>query len=140
MTESGNEFVKQLMDVKRVHARYGHPPSDHKVKTANGILCTSTSIWVGSYCTPDDIDNAEFLSGSETLYQSAEGAYFLQVVSDWGGAPGGYLLEGRQAAAGYCIIQLDDDEAVEWAEHRGEVEALDEHKKSSEMNQTTTAI
>jgi hypothetical protein len=139
MIESGNEFVTRLMDEKRVHARYGHPPSDHKIRTAEGVFCTSTSTWVGSYCTADDVDNA-FMSGSETLYQTGTGAYFLQVVSDWGGAPSGYLLEGNQPAAGYCIIQLDDDEAVEWAEHRGEVEALEAHKKSSEMNQTATAI
>jgi hypothetical protein len=125
--ERGDEFIKRLMNENGIAARCGRPPSDHKVRTANATFSVKTANLLGIYLTPRDTENAEFWSGSETLYQTKNGLLFLEVVSDWGGAPGGYLLAGGQVAAGYCIIPVSKDEAIEWAEHRGELADIAEH-------------
>jgi hypothetical protein len=121
--DSGDKFVSMMMEQKNVIVRYGRPTEGHKFRTIEASYCPDTAEHVGYYFPKTD---QEFYFGSERLCRTKKGFWFLEVISDWGGAPGGYRLDGGGFAAGYCIVPLTKDQAIEWAELRGELADLAE--------------
>ena len=71
----------------------------------------------------------DFRSLSESLYRTKNGAYFL---AGEGGPMTRYAQPcGDATGGGSCIFPLSDEEALEWLEGHGEMDAIEKYFAAS---------